>query len=127
MTTTSFATACLVIFGWAAASGQVVINEVCPANADINYDPQYYNFTGWVELYNAGNANVNIGGYYLSDDITVKNKWRIPNGTTVPAKGFMLIWCDDMNNGLHTSFSMDTDGEDLVLSNGGGSVVDQIV
>jgi hypothetical protein len=116
-----------VFFGWVAAWGQVVINEICPANADINYDPQYYNYTGWVELYNAGSSNVNIGGYYLSDDITVKNKWRIPGGTTVPAKGFLLIWCDDMNNGLHTSFSMDTDGEDLVLSNGGGSVVDQVV
>src|SRR5688572_9762537 len=71
--------------------GQVVINEICPANADLNYDPQYYNFSGWVELYNAGNSSVSIGGFYLSDDASQKTKWRIPSNTSIPAKGHKLI------------------------------------
>src|SRR5688572_16542854 len=122
----------LVIFvfllnGWISGHAQIVINEICPANADIIYDPNYFNYTAWVELYNAGNSSLNIGGYYLSDDPAVKNKWRIPSNTTIASKGYLLIWCDGMNSGIHTNFSLDADGEDLVLSNGSLATIDQIV
>lgn len=116
----------LVGFFGAPLSAQVVINEICSANGDIIYDPIYYNFSGWVELYNPGNTSVNIGGYYLSDDEFDKTKWRIPTGTTVAAKGFVVFWCDKKNNSNHTNFSLDSDGEDVVLSNSAGLVVDKI-
>lgn len=107
-------------------NAQVMINEICPANADVNYDPKYFNFSGWVELYNKGNSSVNIGGYYLSDKPDRPEKWRIPTGTTIPAKGFMLIWCDDQNENLHTNFSLDSEGESVILSTSNLSKVDQI-
>lgn len=103
-----------------------MINEICPANADVNYDPKYFNFSGWVELYNKGNSSVNIGGYYLSDKPDRPEKWRIPTGTTIPANGFMLIWCDEQNQNLHTNFSLDSEGESVILSTSTLSKVDQI-
>jgi hypothetical protein len=109
-----------------SVQAQIVINEICPANADLLYDSKYYNFSGWVELYNPGNASVNIGGYYLSDDPAKPTKWRIPGGTNISANGFLLIWCDDQNFGLHTNFSMDSDGEDLVLSNSSVELLSKI-
>lgn len=108
------------------ASAQVVLNEICPANADINYDPDFFNYSPWIEIYNAGSSNVNIGGYYLSDDESNPLKWRIPSNISVPANGFMLFWCDDMNTGRHTNFSLDSEGEDVVLSNGSGVLLDKI-
>jgi hypothetical protein len=105
---------------------QVFINEVCAANGDINYDPQYYNFSAWVELYNAGSASANIGGHYLSDDSNNRTKWQIPAGTSIPAKGFLIIWCDDMSTGLHTNFSLDSDGEEVVLSSSASLLVDKV-
>lgn len=111
--------------GWNTYA-QVVINEICPANADGMYDPNFYNFSGWVELYNGGNANVTVGGYHLSDKLSDKTKWSIPGGTVIQPKGFLLIWCDEMNTGMHTNFSMDSDGEELVLSTASSTVVDQI-
>lgn len=104
----------------------MVLNEICPANADINYDPNFYNYVPWVELYNGGSSTVNIGGYYLSDDASNVMKWRIPAGTTIPAKSFILFWCDDMNTGRHTNFSLDSEGEDMVLANASGLLLDKI-
>jgi hypothetical protein len=108
------------------AKAQVVINEICPANADIKYDPDFYNFSGWVELYNTGTGSVPVGGYYLSDDAAKKNKWRIPNGLSIPSKGTLLIWCDNMNTGIHASFTLDCDGEELVLSNNLLNEIDRV-
>lgn len=105
---------------------QVFINEVCAANGDINYDPQYYNFSAWVELYNSGATSVNISGYFLSDDSNNRTKWQIPAGTSIPSKGYLIIWCDDMASGLHTNFSLDSDGEEVVLSSASSLLVDKV-
>lgn len=42
----------------------------------------------FVELYNHGNSAVDLGGYVLSDDAAT-NKFAIPAGTTIPARGFL--------------------------------------
>lgn len=114
------------LISYLSLQAQVVINEICPANADINYDPQYYNFSGWVELYNKSNTTASIGGYYLSDDATQKTKWQIPSGNTIQAKGHILIWCDNAAVGLHTNFSLDAKGEELILSNASGTQIDYV-
>lgn len=108
------------------ASAQVVLNEICPANADINYDPDYYNFSGWIEIYNGGTSAVNVSGYYLSDKQNQPLKWKIPNGVYIPGNGFLLIWCDEMNSGRHTNFSLNATGEDVVFSNTAGILLDKI-
>ncbi len=43
----------------------------------------------WIELYNHSNAPVDVSGAWLSDDPTT-NKFRIPNGTWIPARGFLV-------------------------------------
>ncbi len=106
---------------------QVVINEVCPTNGDINYDPQFYNFSGWIELYNKGNSAVNVGGYFLSNDPVNKFMWQVPGGTTIGAKGYLLIWCDEKYTDLHTNFKLDADGEEVFLSSASSSLVDNMV
>lgn len=116
----------ILFFIASAASAQVVINEICPANADIIYDPDFYNFSPWIELYNSGTTSANVGGFYLSDDESQPLKWRIPGGLSIPAKGFLLLWCDNMNAGRHTNFALDSEGEDVVFSNGAGLLLDKI-
>jgi len=106
--------------------GQVLINEICPANGDLVYDPDYFNFSGWVELYNSGSSPVDISGYYLSDDESDVDDWQIPAGTSIPAGGYLIIWCDKENIGLHTNFALDPDGEDIILANPSEVIVDQI-
>ncbi len=44
-----------------------------------------------VELYNPTNAPVNIGGWYLTDSHATPTKYRIPDGTIIPAKGYTVL------------------------------------
>ena len=51
------------------AKGQILINEFLASNATINQDPDFYEYADWIELYNAGISNINLNGYYLTDDL----------------------------------------------------------
>lgn len=125
MKTTSLAL--LIVLGTVHYSGaQVVINELCASNGDVAFDPDYFNFSGWIELHNTGTSAVTIGGHYLSNDKSVPLKWRIPTNTSIAAKGYLLIWCDERNNGNHANFSLDTNGEEITYSKSSGVLVDKI-
>jgi hypothetical protein len=104
----------------------LTINEFSAANTNTIFDPEFKELSDWIELYNNTNNNISLGGYYLSDDPALPNKWRIPNGTVIPAKQYLLIWADKKDTGLHTNFSLNADGEVIILSNPAQAVVDKI-
>lgn len=103
-------------------------------------------FSDWIELYNDENIDVNIGGFYLSDDFTLPMKWQIPSNIVIPAKGFYLIWADEFNNSpgktlirnwwpnniqfttkwCHTNFKLNKDGDKIGLFNTSGSFIDSV-
>ncbi|MBK8805610.1 MAG: DUF1533 domain-containing protein [Bacteroidales bacterium] len=47
-----------------------------------------YPETDRIELYNPSSASVNISYWFMSDDKKNLKKWRIPAGTSIPAKGY---------------------------------------
>ena len=59
-----------------------------------------------------------IGGWWLSDDIHAVRKFQIPTGTTLAAGGFVVFLESQFNPtpGARTSFSLDSFGEKLILS-----------
>ncbi|MEN6335082.1 MAG: lamin tail domain-containing protein [Phycisphaerales bacterium] len=81
----------------ATSQAKVVINEVMASNVASFSDPQG-DFDDWIELYNAGDTSVNVGGMYLSDDPEVPTMWQIPLGnvgaTTIGPGRFLQIWMD---------------------------------
>lgn len=107
-------------------NAQVRINEICAANGDLKYDPDFFDFPSYVELYNPGSADINVGDFYLSDDPAQPAKWRIPANTIISAGGYLLIWCDERNALLHTNFNLDPDGESVLFSDASGAQVDRI-
>jgi hypothetical protein len=44
-----------------------------------------------VELFNPGNATVDVGGWFLSDDRDEPRKFRIADGTRIPAGGYLVV------------------------------------
>ena len=110
----------------------VVINELLSANQNGIVD-EFGELEDWIELYNPGNAPVNVGGYYLSDDPLIRNKWMIPttnpDSTTIPAQGWLLFWADnDEAQGVrHAGFRLSNNGEYLSISGPDGyTLADEI-
>ncbi|MEM6806405.1 MAG: chitobiase/beta-hexosaminidase C-terminal domain-containing protein, partial [Bacteroidota bacterium] len=71
----------------------------------------------WVEIYNGSDRSQNIGGLYLTDDLSDLRKWRLLAPIEIEAGGHSLIWLDgEVEQGSrHASFKLDKDGEDLAL------------
>ena len=44
-----------------------------------------------VEIANLGTSAMDLGGYLLTDDLSVPSKYRLPAGTLLPASGFLVV------------------------------------
>jgi len=97
------------------ANAQVVINEVMAQNNSTIKDPLYGESADWVELFNNTESAVDLSGYYITDNLKTPTKYQLPEGTTIAARGFLLIWCDGNDTGLHTNFKLSADGESIGL------------
>ena len=87
----------------------VVVNEIL-AHTDL---PQKDS----IELYNPASTNVDVGGWYLSDDAGIPKKFRIPDDTIIPPNGYIYFDEDDFNPapGVGASFSFSSVGDDAYL------------
>ncbi len=112
------------------------INEFLASN--VRDYPEMYDFgdyQDWIELYNPGISEVNLSGYFLSDDAAEPLKWSIPASASIPAQSYLLIWADGYDEGpgqfyqratwpwedyttrhFHTNFKLSKSGEQLVLA-----------
>jgi hypothetical protein len=70
-----------------------------------------------VELYNPTGTNVNVGGWFLTDEPDSPAKFRIPNNTMIPAGGRIYFDEDDFNSapGATNSFLLSSTGDDVHL------------
>ena len=107
--------------------GGLVINEIMASNfiAVADQDGEY---DDWVELYNGNNFDLNLNGYYLSDNENDLTKWSFPN-VIIPANDYLIIWCDTAGStqtGLHTIYRLSADQEEVYLTSPTGVVVDAV-
>ena len=104
----------------------VVLNEVMADNPSaVNHEGT---FPDWLELANATGTNINLSGWSLSDDGNPL-KFVFPNGTTLAAGGYLVVWCDSVTNttsGLHSGFAFSRNGDSVFLYDPSGNRVDAI-
>ncbi|MCD4696234.1 MAG: lamin tail domain-containing protein, partial [Bacteroidales bacterium] len=97
----------IALFG--TLSAQVFINEYSASNLS-SFTDNYGQYEDWFELYNSSENSVDIGGYYLSDNMGNPLKWQFPDGIVIPAQDFIKIWCtgrDEVSgNNFHTNFRL---------------------
>lgn len=79
-----------------------------------------------VELYNPNATNVSVANWYLSDQRTVPQKFRIPAAdprATIPAGGYVVFTENDWNAdpASTNSFRLDSHGEAIYLSSADAS------
>ncbi|MCX7819009.1 MAG: lamin tail domain-containing protein [Kiritimatiellae bacterium] len=114
---------------------QLRINEYLADNVAAFADPADGQFEDWFELYNPTDDPMDLGGAYLTDDLSNPTKYRIPAGFSVPARGFLLVWADNepsQNNlsvrpDLHVGFALSKSGEAIALYDADRRLVDSVV
>jgi len=97
----------------------LLINEFMASN---DYGPvdEFENHDDWIEIYNAGDEAIDIGGMYFTDDLTELTNSQIPADnptlTTIEAGGYLVIWADKEpeQGALHLA--------DVKLSGGGEQI-----
>jgi hypothetical protein len=100
--------------------GSIVINEIMANPSSGASD--------WIELYNTTDQAISLAGWFLSDDGNDLTKYRIAEGTSLPAGGYLVFSQDEHfgnadDPGCSTPFGLSKDGETLYLHSGSSGVL----
>ncbi|MBP7829188.1 MAG: lamin tail domain-containing protein [Kiritimatiellae bacterium] len=82
-------------------------------------------YSDWIEIYNSGPADVDLGGWSLTDDTNQPAKWAFPP-TNLAAGAYLVVFASEKDRtspNLHTSFRLSADGEYLALVDATGTNV----
>lgn len=122
----------LILILWIIATGsrgmgQLLVSEFQALNTTTITDPDFQSYSDWLELFNAGGSDLDISDYWLTDDLLQPEKWKIPAGQVIPAGGYLLIWADGRDTGLHAGFKLSGQGEAIGIFSPGGEIIDTVV
>jgi len=86
------------------------INEIQSNNTNTIADSSG-EYDDWIELYNAGDTEIDLTGFYLSNDRMNAYKAEIPYSlmdNIIPAGGFKIIWADSTpdQGSMHVGFRL---------------------
>jgi uncharacterized protein (TIGR03437 family) len=100
-------------------------------NNDTYQDPDEPGaYDDWFEVFNPGVTAVDMSGMYITDNLNNPTKWKIPNGVTIPPRGYLVFMADDnqtTQGARHTSFSLNGDGEALaIFQSDGKTLIDSV-
>lgn len=115
---------------FAQSSLDLRINELLVYN-DSNYVDDYGKHSPWIEIFNSAYNTVNIGGMYLTDDLSDPTKYLILKGqniTRIPQRSYLVFWADSNTTRgiLHLNFSLEP-GETIALFEANGrTLVDSV-
>ncbi len=115
----------------------VRINEWMAANTSRSSiaDPADGDFEDWFELHNPGPIAVDLGGYFLTDNLDSPFQFAVPNNGRyrIPAGGHLLVWADGESGqnstnraDLHANFSLRATAEAIGLFAADGTQIDAV-
>ncbi len=122
----------------------VCLNEFMAAN-NSTYPDTDLDYPDWIELYNATDEEVYLGGWTVSDDPGFEEKYSLPEdeeidgtvyevGVRIAAGGYLLLLADtDLEDDdpaklmWHLPFRLDRDGEAIGLYDPDGETADELV
>jgi len=103
------------------------------ASNELAYENAVGDYSDWIEIYNSSSSAINLAGYFLTDDLQGRNRWRIPSGqpakTTVPANGYFVFYADGLPElgADHLAFKLSSErGFIGLLGTDGTTVLDSV-
>lgn len=105
----------------------VIVSEIVASNRNALAD-ESGEYCDYIELYNRSGEAVSLMGWYLSDDAQQPRKWSFPTLDLQPGE-YLVVYASGYNRRddpahLHTNFSLRSEGEQVVLSNNQGQMMD---
>lgn len=113
------------------SSSYVVITEYSTNETQTLTDKDG-DFVSWVELYNKGENEIDISGYFLSDDDDEPEKWMFPSGSKIKKDSYLVVFLSgkdvayDGKNELHASFKLSGKEKNLSLYSPKKELLDSI-
>jgi hypothetical protein len=112
--------------GFLEGGGTLVsVNELQPSNQATIAD-EFGEYDDWIELYNAGEHDAHLEGYFITDSSDRPFEQVLPPEAVVPARGYLLLWADEQpdQGPLHFPFALSAGGESVHLANPNGNLLD---
>ncbi len=100
----------------------LVISEVITSNT--RYKKYQSDYHDMVELYNNSGEDIRLSDYYLTDKAKDLQKYKLPD-VILKSGSYYIVYCTG-KGGNDPSFSLSSDGENLLLTRQDGYVCDSI-
>ena len=106
-------------------AGALVLHEILADNRsafEVNGT-----FPDYIELRNNTASPISLAGKSLTDDPLRPARFTFPAGASIPANGYVIVYCDDdiAAQGFHTGFKLSAEGQTILLHEG-PTVIDAI-
>ncbi len=69
----------------------IIINEFLALNSNIIYDKDLFQYSDWIEIYNDDLSEINLNGYFITDNLNDPTKWMISDDIIIQAKGYGIL------------------------------------
>ena len=101
-----------------APMANLIISEFM-ANNDQTLHDEDGDHPDWIEIYNADQSTVDLGGWCLTDQTNNLTRWLFPR-VSLPANSYLVVFASEKNRTnvlarLHTNFKLAKDGGYLAL------------
>ena len=128
----------MLAIGWTSNSfyaQDLFINEFMASNVtSVPEIVDYDDYPDWVEIYNASNSSIDLGGYFITDDLNNPTKWQVPDGALIRSKGFLIFFADGNDDYPHNDikyyhmpFGLSKVGEEIGLYSPEQVLIDSII
>ena len=128
----------------------IVFNEILVDGYHVTYAmssatkserPYNADYGSWIEIYNKSDAPVNLSGYSLTDNERKPRKWVFPDGTSIAAKGYLVLQLEGSlpregqtekdvtaeQRKYELNFDIAAAGETLCLYDASGLMIDRVI
>jgi len=120
--------ALLFVCLWGGLQAQVVISEIVALNGPDGHLTEAGGVFDWIEIHNQGAEEIDLTGYFLTDNSFNLQKWSFGESFPIPAGGFRVVFASERvfvdEPEVHLNFKLSsTNGEYLALVDPDGTTV----
>ena len=111
-------------------TGSPLITELMAVNQSTLFNEFLQDYPDWIEIYNPGPNELDLGGWYLTDQKSELHLWQFPPSVILGPEEYQIVFASGLDldverppGELHTTFRLGRSGEYLGLVRPDGTTV----